>query len=756
MARVKLRACVIWTAILAGACARNSATDHVRKAAAFEAQKDHANAIIEYRTALQLDPKLGAARVALGDVYASISDAQSALREYVRAADTMPESIDAQLKAGTLLLLANQYADAKVRAENVLRQSTRNAAALTLLGNALAGLNDLDGALERLNEAILADPGQASLYSNFGALQLARGDRQMAEASFKKAVHATPDRADTRVALAHFYRSQGRDADAEAALKEALGVDPKSVQANANLAELYLATGRVPLAEAPLRALVAARPEDAEFQVTLADYLTRQRRTKEAAAILDKLAGTRSTYAIAKARLAAIEYSEGRAAGAHQILDELLKREPNNRLGLVLEGRLLFLDKKHDQAIAAATRALAADPEHSTEAHFLLAQVYQSLGRFEEAEQEFKQVLKTAPSAVGAHVALASLYGAKGNKAAATEFAQQAAKLAPNDAGTRLTLVRAVLASGDAAGAQREIRALLVQFPNSVAVHAEAGGIFLATHDLAAARASFNRALDLDHSSSEALAGLVALDLGNRNAASALARVDELVHTAPDSARAWFLAARTYAMVGDAPKAERALRKTVELDPTNVAAFAMLGDLMAIQGDMSAALAQFQEWATREPKSVAAHTMVGLVFERLNRGTDAQKQYERTLEIDRTAAVAANNLAWIYSENGGNLDVATDLAQRAKAQAPDQPAFNDTLGWIYYKKDLVEQAVPLLQLALQKDPQNALTHYHLGMTFAKMGEDSKAIDELKKALTLDPKLSTADEAHRTLKELQIS
>ena len=88
-------------------------------------------------------------------------------------------------------------------------------------------------------------------------------------------------------------------------------------------------------------------------------------------------------------------------------------------------------------------------------------------------------------------------------------------------------------------------------------------------------------------------------------------------------------------------------------------------------------------------------------------------------------------------------------------QAPDQPAFNDTLGWIYYKKDLVEQAVPLILQSLEKDPNNALTHYHLGMAYAKMGEDSKAIVALKRALALDPKLSTGDEARRTLNELQI-
>jgi tetratricopeptide (TPR) repeat protein len=745
---------VIFAVAATCACGKTSPAAHVKRADEYAAKKEFANAILEYRTALQQDPKLGMARLKLGDIYAQISDGQNAYREYVRAADTMPDNIDAQLKAGALLLLSNQFAEAKSRAEGVLKRSPRNPGALTLLGNALAGLNDADGALARLDEAIMADPGQGYLYSNVGALQLARGDRQMAEASFKKAMRASPNSAQTRVAAAHFYRSQGRDTDAEQVLKEAIVIDPKSVQANSNLAALYLMTGRAREAEAPLKALADVR-HDPESLFTLADYYTRTRRTKQAAAILDKLASSAETYGLAKARLAAIDYTEGRAEEAHRILNELLKREPHNRLGLVLKGRLLLIEKKHDEAVGFAKNAVASDPEHSAEAHYLLAQIYQGKGQLEEAEQEFKQVLKAAPSAVGAAVALSRLYSAKGDKAGAAEFAEQAVKLAPNDADARVTLVRAALALGDTSRADREIRGMLAQFPNSSAVQVQAGSLFIARHDIAAARAAFNRALELDTASADALAGLVALDLGGRNARSALDRVGARLSTSPEDANGWFLAAKAYAVVGDSAQSARALQRTIELDPGRVQAFAMLGDLRAMSGKLDDALQQFQMWAAREPKSIAAQTMVGLTLERMNRTDEAKKTYERIIAMDRHAAVAANNLAWLYAEGGGNIDLATELAQTAKSQAPDQPAFNDTLGWIYYKKNLPDQAVPLFRQSLEKDADNALTHYHLGMAYAKMGEDSKAIGELKHALALDPKLSTADEARRTLKELQI-
>ena len=49
------------------------------------------------------------------------------------------------------------------------------------------------------------------------------------------------------------------------------------------------------------------------------------------------------------------------------------------------------------------------------------------------------------------------------------------------------------------------------------------------------------------------------------------------------------------------------------------------------------------------------------------------------LALSPRFAPAANNLAWVLSEHGGDKDRALALAQTAKEQAPEDPHVTDTL-----------------------------------------------------------------------------
>ena len=93
--------------------------------------------------------------------------------------------------------------------------------------------------------------------------------------------------------------------------------------------------------------------------------------------------------------------------------------------------------------------------------------------------------------------------------------------------------------------------------------------------------------------------------------------------------------------------------------------------------------------------------------------------------------------------------MALQLATSAKQRLPDDPSVDDTIGWIYYKKDLPSLAVRPLEDSLKKRPDVAEVLYHLGMTYAKLGDKVKARETLERALKLDPKVG-GDEARRVL------
>lgn len=107
----------------------------------------------------------------------------------------------------------------------------------------------------------------------------------------------------------------------------------------------------------------------------------------------------------------------------------------------------------------------------------------------------------------------------------------------------------------------------------------------------------------------------------------------------------------------------------------------------------------------------------------------------------------------IYAEYGGNIDVALSLAQAAKEQVPDNANISDTLGWIYYKKNLFGTAITYLKEAAEKNPKQPTIRYHLGMAYYKDGKKELAGQELRETLQLDPNFEKAAEIKKVLAEL---
>jgi Tfp pilus assembly protein PilF len=105
------------------------------------------------------------------------------------------------------------------------------------------------------------------------------------------------------------------------------------------------------------------------------------------------------------------------------------------------------------------------------------------------------------------------------------------------------------------------------------------------------------------------------------------------------------LAARRYAATKNVQRAEELLRRVIETDPTYLRAYGALAQLYVAQNRLEEALAEFEELARRDSKPVGALTFAGFLLERQGKLNAARTRFERALQVDPRAAVAANNLA---------------------------------------------------------------------------------------------------------------
>jgi tetratricopeptide (TPR) repeat protein len=117
-------------------------------------------------------------------------------------------------------------------------------------------------------------------------------------------------------------------------------------------------------------------------------------------------------------------------------------------------------------------------------------------------------------------------------------------------------------------------------------------------------------------------------------------------------------------------------------------------------------------------------------------------------------ALAEEFITANLADSGGNLDEVLKFAQITREAAPEDPSVGDTLGWIYYKKWLVDAAYTLIAEAAGKSTVNASIRYNQRMVLAGKRMNKEAAVELKIALSLDPKFPGADDAKKTLENLR--
>ena len=723
---------------------------HFEKARALAAAQNYREAILEYRNAIKEDPLYGEARGGLADAYSHTGQVVEAAREYIAAGDLLPGDEGAQTRAAIVLLTAGEFERARKSASAALKLNPRNADAATALAMATAGLKDLDGAVKEMEEAIAMAPGDFRPQLSMGKIQAQAGHAAEAEAAFKQAVKMAPDSHTPHMALGYYYWSTGRVADAEIELQAASRLSREDPMPDKLLAMFFIANKRTADAETPLLKLVNRKDSAATLQ--LGDLYVADGHPDKARPLFASLTSQAAMKVPAGGRLAALDYAAGKTAEAYAASDSLLKEQPNNVDLLTLRARWYLNERRLDEALTVATKAVSSAPS-SAPAQYTLGLVHVARREKDPAVNAFKETLRLNPRVADAQLQLSRLSLASGQPGEALSYAE-AANQQVNSAASRAAVAYALIAKGEVARADDVVRAIEKDYPHLAATHTLKGLLLAARSDYGGAGQELDRALALDPQDVEALTARVTIDLRQKHAAEGRARLARAMAANPKNSAVLVLAAKFESTAGDLAAGEKYFRKSVEVDPSNLDAYRMLGQMFISQRRLDDARLEFERLAARQPSDPGPKTMVGVLLDLQGKHDAAAKVYESVMKIAPRAGVAANNLAFIYASRGTNLEEALQLAQTAKQQMPANWEVDDTLGFVFYKKGLPDLAISPLVGCVEKAPKEPTCHYRLGLAYAKIGEKDKAAKSLETALALRPGFEGADEARATLASLK--
>jgi tetratricopeptide (TPR) repeat protein len=174
-------------------------------------------------------------------------------------------------------------------------------------------------------------------------------------------------------------------------------------------------------------------------------------------------------------------------------------------------------------------------------------------------------------------------------------------------------------------------------------------------------------------------------------------------------------------------------------DPLSAQEHFTLGSIYEKRGKSELALREYRMALNKESHFLPAMTRLGGLSYVMGNYGQAERYYQKAIEMSPRNGDLYNNLCWVYLSQGKKLKKAEELIWMAMELTPEHRGYYlDTLGAIYLKQHRYREAIGVLETALSffDETQSALlsqVYRHLGTAYDRIGQGSKAEEAFKKA-----------------------
>jgi tetratricopeptide (TPR) repeat protein len=150
--------------------------------------------------------------------------------------------------------------------------------------------------------------------------------------------------------------------------------------------------------------------------------------------------------------------------------------------------------------------------------------------------------------------------------------------------------------------------------------------------------------------------------------------------------------------------------------------------------EMAAAIDAAEKLSESQEEKESVHFTRGAMYERQKKYDLAEAEFRNVLAINPENSSALNYLGYMFADRNVRLPEALDLIQKALEKEPNNGAYLDSLGWVYYRMGKLKEAEDYIRRSLERVSKDPTVRDHLGDILFAQGRFREAALQWEAAL----------------------
>lgn len=623
-------------------------------------------------------------------------------------------------------------------------------------------------ALEVVNAALERTPMLEDLNILKVRLLAQLNDREGTEAHLKAMVTMFPENDEIKQAMIRWFMSQNDLAGAEAFLREKAGDDTGPTEGHVQVLQLLQNTQGAEAARAELTRLQVANAgtENGRFYTGMIAAMDFQTGERDKAIADMRSAIEASESGPQKIRMQVTLAEMLRATGATEetqaLIDTVLEEDTSNVTALQIRAAHLIQEDKTGDAILALRAALDQQPRNA-DTLTLLAQAHERDGDTDLVGERLAMAMEASSNAAPQVMRYSRFLLAQDRPQVAITVLEDGIRRNPGNIQMLGALANLHMRNNNWAEAEAIVAQLRTGAAPAQRLATELEARILQRSDrtdesLTLLREQLSELSDADtDDKTRAIGMIVQTQIRGGKTDAARETLNEALTESPNNTGLRLINAALSAIEGNVEQSEAIYRQLIEEFPESEIPVRLLVNTLIGTGQPEKGREVLEAALENVPNRPNLLWLKASFLEQEGDFDAAIAIYEQLYELNSGSPVVANNLASLittHKDDAESLSRAANIARRLRGT--EVPAFQDTYGWIAYRRDNFEEALEYLEPAARGLPRDPLVQYHLAMTYLALNQTDKAKAQLEKTLEIagDSPLAQFEKAREALAGLE--